>query len=43
VPVRLRPGITTAPIVVHNPGVRCDDVEHDDLPTIAAHLVPRDG
>ena len=35
----LRPGTTTAPIVVHNPRVRCDNVEHDDLPTVAAHLV----
>ena len=38
--VRLRPGTSSTPIVVPNPGIRCDDVEHDDLPTITAHLVP---
>jgi hypothetical protein len=41
--VRLPHGITVAPIRVEHPGIRCDNVEHDDLPTIAAHLVPRGG
>jgi hypothetical protein len=40
--VSLSPGITRAPIRVRNPGVRCDNVERDDLPTIAAKLRPRD-
>jgi hypothetical protein len=40
--VTLRPGITRAPIAVRIPRVRCDDVERDDLPTIAARLLPRD-
>jgi phosphoglycerol transferase len=37
----LHPGITRVPVVVRNPGVRCDNVQHEDLPTIAARLVPR--
>jgi hypothetical protein len=40
---RLRPGVTRARIVVHDPRVRCDNVERDDLPTVAAHLVPPPG
>jgi hypothetical protein len=41
-PVRasLRPGVTRAPIVVRDPRVRCDNVERDDLPTVAARIVP---
>lgn len=39
----LQHGTTAVPIVVRNPRVRCDNVEHDDLPTIAAHFVPRRG
>ncbi len=37
--VSLRPGVTRAPIVVRDRRVRCDNVERDDLPTVAAHLV----
>jgi len=42
VPATLTSGTTRATIVVRNPQVRCDNIEHDDLPTIAAHIVPRD-
>jgi hypothetical protein len=35
----LRPGSTRAPITVTDHRVRCDNVERDDLPTVAAHLV----
>jgi hypothetical protein len=43
IPVTLPHGITRAPIQVQVPGIRCDNVEHDDLPTIAAHLATRSG
>jgi hypothetical protein len=42
VPADLPPGTTRATVEVRNPQIRCDNIEHNDLPTIAAHVVPRD-